>query len=540
MEREEKHKEMEGQTMKLKGAAGMVRGGPTTPSITWRLHSSKELPSIATSVSARKLCATLWEIHPHLPTPKLTPNPRQNKKKKKKKKKGLEPLNPPDQAPNASSSRRHVSNSLIQHHKSTDRPRDAQQPLSSSSMKVVPLNLVQSPTNSLDFKGRVGEPSYSLKTSSELRKVLNRIWSLEENQSCSISLLKSLKVELNRSHSQIRELLKEKQSNRQDMDCLMLQVAEDKVSRKNKEQDHVKAVIQSARAELEGERKLRKHSESLHRKLARELTQVKSAFSNALRELERDRKARILLENLCDEFAEGIRDYEQEVRSLRQIPDMDHVGRGKPDRLVLHISEAWLDERMQMRLSKNQQNDVTEKNTIVDKLSLDIETFLRARHSNGSRKSRSFLNEAINNCSRRESFPLNEAGSAPRDVPDGEDSIDSDIRCIELNKSESKTQNTGRSKVQVKLNRNQSVSSEGDKIHPEENMNGDSYVHQASRKQGRRKSKSASPEIVRSESSLQLPSGVKENTLKAKLLEARLEGRKHRRMATASGSKASI
>ncbi|XP_059596922.1 mitogen-activated protein kinase kinase kinase 1b-like [Vitis vinifera] len=50
---------------------------------------------------------------------------------------------------------------------------------------------------------------------------------------------------------------------------------EDKLLRKSsKEQDRVNSAVQSMRDELENERKLRKHSESLHRKLARELSEV--------------------------------------------------------------------------------------------------------------------------------------------------------------------------------------------------------------------------------------------------------------------------
>ncbi|XP_037497073.1 uncharacterized protein At5g41620 [Jatropha curcas] len=385
-----------------------------------------------------------------------------------------------------------------------------------------------------------------------------------------MSLLKSLKMELDHSQSQIKELLKEKQTNRKEMDDLMKQVAEDKIVRKNKEQDRIKAVIQSSRKEVEDERKLRKHSESLHRKLARELSEVKSAFSNALKELERERKARILLENLCDEFAKGIRAYEQEVRSLRHRPETDHVARpGKPDRLVLHISEAWLDERMQTRLAEAQ-NELVEKNTIVDKLSLDIETFLQARHSNELKEDSSFIKEAINNCSRRESFPLNEAVSAPRDAADEEDSIDSDSNCFELNKSTGKKQNTGNSKrrgntncsseshlkeikssdtkkrmarkharlnsngVVDKLIRNHSLSSEGDRIHPESDLKEDCCVKPvfaAGHSSPVQKwiSKLASPEFDKTESSLQLHRGINENsTLKEKLLEARLDSQKSR------------
>ncbi|XP_015584571.2 uncharacterized protein At5g41620 [Ricinus communis] len=580
------------------------RGGPSTPSPTWRLEFSslagtnsssnnpiQEFLNTNTGVSARKLCANLWEIQPHLQLSlsKMTKSLRPRGARYHKKKKPFEfpshlvepPNHPPHQPASASPSRKHVTQSLMQHRRSVGKNSHASKHLSSSScgslMEVAPYKPLRTPSSSLNSKGKIRESSYSLKTSAELLKVLNRIWSLEEKQSCNMSLLKSLKTELGHSQSQIKELLKEKETSRREMDDLMKQVSENNYLRKNKEQDRIKSITESARKELEDERKLRKHSESLHRKIARELSEVKCAFSSALKELERERKARILLEKLCDEFAKGIRDYEQEVRSLRHKPELDHIDRGKPDRLVLHISEAWLDERMQMRLAEAQ-NNCAEKNTIVDKLSLDIETFLEARHSNGLRKDGSFVTEARNNnWSRRESFPLNEAVSAPEDAAEEGDSIDSDSR-FELNKSAGKRQSISSSKrrgnissgaqleeimksdrmkrmagsrenskgrrlaglhARFNLNdeldnlvRNHSMSSEGDKIHPEVDIKEDSYVEPVSAGHAspvqKWMSKLASPEFEKSESSLQLPRGVKENTLKAKLFEARLEGEKSR------------
>ena len=482
-------------------------------------------------------------------------------------------------------------------------------------------NPAVTPTSSSDFRDK---SSYSLKTSTELLKVLNRIWSLEEQQTSNMSLLRVLKMELGHSQSQIKELLKEKQANRQERDHLVKQLAEDEVIRKNKEQDRIKSAVQSVQEELKDERKLRKHSESLHRKLARELSEVKYSFCNALKELERERKTCFLLENLCDEFAQGIRDYEQEVRSLGHKSDMDSVGREKPDRLVLHVSEAWLDERMQMKLAEAE-NDPVEKNTIVDKLGPDIETFLQARLSTELKKDGNFEKEGIKNCSRRESYPLNEAASAPQDAAD-EDSTDSDSHCFELN-SASKRQTIGNSKQQADnaseirlektvnsnstkrmagsrentkfhypahfqvqfedymagnktrfsdrgqselrgespgisniyeakqdgqhkrktkqvihglnsnyvldtLTRNHSLSSEGDKIHPVSDFKEDAchqpvFVGHASPVR-QWMSKLTSPEFEKSECSSKLTRDLKENTLKAKLLEARLEGQKSR------------
>ncbi|XVE73772.1 hypothetical protein DITRI_Ditri11bG0145000 [Diplodiscus trichospermus] len=627
MERKEKGVEREGEKQefmvkKLKrGILVGKRAGPSTPSPTWRLEFSSpnattqdflQLPT-APSISARKLCANLWEIQPHYPLP----NMRKGTAKLRLhhfKDKGFDadfddpPDTPLDQPASASSLRRHIAASLMQHHRWVERNGHALQPVSpascGSSLEVAPYNPAVTPSSSLDCKGRIGRQGYSLKTSTELLKVLNRIWALEEQHVSNMSLVKSLKMELDHSRAQIKELLQEKQTERQEIEDLMKQVTEDKLVRKNKEQDKIKAAVQPVRDELEDERKLRKRSESLHRKLARELSEVKSSFASALKELERERKARILLENLCDEFAIGIREYEQELRFLKHRHEIDQVDVENPERLILHISEAWLDERMQMKLADGQ-TDPADKNTIVDKLSLDIETFLEAKRSTGSRKS-----DLKENCSRRhslESFPLNEAVSAPQGAADEEDSGDSDSQCYELNKTANRVQKKGSCKLQgdkynalishpkelrnpiltrkkvgsrdaikgskfhslpgqfdeqmaigehihdkkVKRNgshglssnhvldsliRNHSLSSEGDKVHPESSLREDSCVQSAFKGHAspvrQWVSKLKSPEFEKSASSLKLPPGCKENTLKAKLLEARLEGQQSRAKAS--------
>ncbi|CAL5382133.1 unnamed protein product [Camellia sinensis] len=473
--RERERKKQEFMGLKLKrGILVGKRGGTCTPSPTWRFGFEEEdlifptttAAAAAATLSARKLGANLWEVLPQLKAVKMSkggaklPNRRHNNHKDR----GFElptqiddpPDSPLEEPASGSNLRRNIAASLIQHHRSVERNGHALQPVSpasyGSSMEVAPYNPAATPTSSLDFKGRNGESSFNLKTSTELLKVLNRIWSLEEQHSSNMSLVNALKRDLDHCQARIKELLREKQMNCQEMDDLMKQVAADKIARKNKEQDRIKAAVQSVREELEDERKLRKHSESLHRKLARELSDVKTSFSNALKELESVKKARILLEDLCDEFAKGIRDYEQEVWALKHKPDKDRIHRESPDRLILHLSEAWLDERMQMKLVQPQY-DLGEKNTIVDKLSLEIETFLRARHSVSSINRNMSSKKPKESGLRRhslESFHLNEAVSAPHDVGDEEDShsTSSESNCFELNRNSSGKQNNNGSSKQ--------------------------------------------------------------------------------------------
>ncbi|KAK1565346.1 hypothetical protein Q3G72_024529 [Acer saccharum] len=458
------------------------RRGPTTPIVSsWRFWPSKfeeeargciikgeeeEENATTTHVSARKLAAALWEFHQYqyhnLPISKMQhrggnnvnangvsdsrirrhrQHQHQNQHHHHYKEKGLDfshflvdpTPSSPDQPESASSLRRHIAQSLIQHHRSIERNHRALQPVSpasyGSSMEMAPYNPAVTPSSSLDFKGRVGESHYNLKTSTELLKVLNRIWSLEEQHASNVLHIRALKTDLDHSRARIKELLRDQQADRHEIDDLMKQNAEDKLVRKSKEQDRIHAAVQSVRDELEDERKLRKRSESLHRKLARDLSEVKSSLSNALKELERERKSRKLLEDLCDEFAEGIKDYEQEVHAWKQKSDKDWAGTA--DRDILHISESWLDERMQMKLEEAQ-TGVAEKNSIVDKLGFEIETFLQDQRMCSSKKTNNTLPRDRRNS--LESVPLHEAVSAPQDAGDDDDSAGSDSYCFELNK----------------------------------------------------------------------------------------------------------
>ncbi|KAA3475223.1 Plasma membrane-like protein isoform 1 [Gossypium australe] len=623
MERKEKGVEGEGENQdfmvkKLKGGILVgKRAGPSTPSPIWRLEfpsqnaTNPEFLQLPTGpfVSARKLCANLWELHPHYPLPSTRKGASKLRIHHDKASDTAvdPPATPLPQPASASSSRRHIAASLMQHRRSVEQNGRAPQSVSpascGSSLEIAPYNPAIAPSSSLDFQGRTERSGYSLKTSTELLKVLNRIWALEEQHVSNMSLVNALKMELDHSRGRIKELLQERQTERQEMDNFMKQVTEDKLVRKNKEQDRIKAAVQPVRDELENERRLRKRSESMHRKLARELSEVRSSFANAFKELERERKARILLENLCDEFARGIREYEQELRFLKHKYESDHIDGENPDRLILHISEAWLDERMQMKLAEGR-TDLAEKNSIVDKLSLDIETFLEAKRSTGSRKS-----DLKGNCSHQhslESFPLNEAVSAPQGAADEAYSSGSDSQCYELHKTANRVQSKGSCKLhgdnalvshheelgnrilsrkkawsrdaikssrfhsfrgqfdeqmatgapvhdnKVKRNgshrmssshvldrlmRNHSLSSEGDKVHPECSLREESFQCVSKGRSSPVRqwvSKLTSPDFEKSDSCLKLPPGFKENTLKAKLLEARLEGQQSRAKAAKS------
>ncbi|KAH9621621.1 hypothetical protein KSS87_013660, partial [Heliosperma pusillum] len=588
-------------------------------------------------VTARQLGANLWQILPHLNTISNMHRHYNNNDNNNKgfgvDEKSVDDDVPSDNQPVSTGSfHRQIAASLIRHHRAVDRNGRALQPVSpasySSSMEITAYNHAASTSSSLEYKGRMVDPSHNLKTSTELLKVLNRIWCLEEQHASNISVTKALKTDLDNARTRIKELLREKQMDRQVMDGLMKQVSEQKLNRKNIEQDRLQSGLQSVRQELEDERKLRKRSESLHRKMAREISEMKSSFSKALNELERERHARILLEDLCDEFAMGIRDYEHELRSIKYRNDKEQTQREHVlDGLILHISEAWLDERVQMKVAEQICKDMGEMSMVVDKLRPEIETFLKARQTVDP--TRSAKGSGLRRGSL-ESYNLNEATSAPKNADD-EESIDCESNCFELNKNlggessvgithtknnefeendieeraridiakrngESHVMNNGRNvtglqarfekhmsrmkqhdgKTQKDANhestnqnglaeeellerrskrfgnrggksnhlldnllRNNSSSFEGERIHPVSDLPDDSHglfsLAGPASPVKKWESKILSQDPDMSESSTRWSKGPRENTLKARLLEARLEGRN----LQAKGSKGS-
>lgn len=261
---------------------------------------------------------------------------------------------------------------------------------------------------------------------------MNRVWALEEQLASNVSLVKTLRMELHHAHSHIQELMQEKQAYRYEMDNLMKRISEDRVTRKNKERDKIKAAVQSIKDELEDERKLRRRSESLHRKLGKELSEVNSAFNMALNDLESERKTRGLLEDLCDEFAKGFLEYEPEMQKTKQKFGKD--GNLRFHQTLHHISKVWMDERLQMKIAEAH-GEEDEKNRILERLTAEITSFFQVRRFNTSKNNIARQQHEKEGSLRRrslESVHLNGALGAPQDAED-DDSAVSDLHCFELN-----------------------------------------------------------------------------------------------------------
>uniref|UniRef100_J3LBJ0 Intracellular protein transport protein USO1-like n=1 Tax=Oryza brachyantha TaxID=4533 RepID=J3LBJ0_ORYBR len=405
--------------------------GPCTPSPSWKLEGEEEVaPELAPVHPAVVVAAppSLWEIHDVVREGRRGAGSRRRMAGR--------PLAAVELHQNSDSVGRHLANSSTNHNKLNQARNCTGQPFSprsyTSSIGDSSINQAISPARSLDIKGRFSGAGYNLKTPTELLKVLNRIWSLEEQHTADMSVINGLKLELQQAQEHIQELMHERRGYRHDVASLVRQLSEDKFFQKNKDKGKIAADIRSLQDELEDEKRLRRHSEGLHRKYGKELSEIKLAFVKAVKDLEKEKKAKSLLEDLCDQFAMGIRDYEEEVRALKQR----HVNyEYQFDKSALHISEAWLDERMQMQ-NTDIEEDLLKKSTITERLTSEIEAFL-AKKSVSSKNNDKYMHSRRDASLRRqslESVHFNGATSAPRLAEeDDDDSVASDLHCFELN-----------------------------------------------------------------------------------------------------------
>ncbi|CAL5022781.1 unnamed protein product [Urochloa decumbens] len=430
--------------LRLRLGRARRRAGPGTPAPSWKMEDqgAAEAAGAATSAvarrssasaSARQLGASLWEIHDVAREGRRRARTRGGRGIAAVREGGGVEL---DQSSGGIG--RHLADSSLKHHKLRQERSHRIQPFSpasfTSSVGESNVNRTISPTRSLDIMGRSMRTGYGLQTSTELLKVLNRIWSLEEQHTANLSVVNGLKLELQQAQTHIQELMQERRRYRHEVSSLMRQLSENKLVRKNKDHGKIDTVVHSLQGELEDERRLRRHSEDLHRKLGKELSEIKSAFLKAVKNLEKEKKGNRLLEDLCDQFAMGIRNYEEELRVVKQRNINNYELNF--DKSVLHISEAWLDERMQMQ-NIAVKEDLAHGTTITERLSSEIEAFLLSKRAGSSKNNEKHMNDSTR--LRRqslESVHLNGATSAPQLAEDDDDSIASDLHCFELNMHE--------------------------------------------------------------------------------------------------------
>ncbi|KAK9093585.1 hypothetical protein Syun_028496 [Stephania yunnanensis] len=418
------------------------RGGSTTPVPTWKQTSSSSASIAAAAaaaaaaplpphsppsfrnhqppLSARKLAATLWEINqfpsPSAPAPAaaVVDDKRTNKRELRSRGRDRVPrrslhsgslpphLSDPSHSPPSQRMDRSVAGSIIHSHShrripasnaaatamshSHYRPFDSITTASNNFMEIDMRSRGKTPTGSVNggVRSRLKDLSNGLAASKELVKILNRFWGEEDQHSSCLSIISALHAELEQAHVQLDQLIREQRSDhKREVDYLMKRFGEEKAAWRCKDKERVRAAVETIAGDLEVEKKLRRRSESLNKKLGVELAETKAALSKVVEELQSEKKARRIMEEVCDELSQGIGDDKAKVEEMKRESEKVREEVEK-EREMLQLADLLREERLQMKLSEAKYQ-FEEKNAAVDKLRDELEAYLKSERSKHNR-----------------------------------------------------------------------------------------------------------------------------------------------------------
>ncbi|KAF3790445.1 Uncharacterized protein EJ110_NYTH16450 [Nymphaea thermarum] len=439
------------------------RGGSSTPMPTWKMSSRSRSPvafvesplpqNVAQKakqgpVSARKLAATLWEMNE---IPRVERLREVNLQKKMQKGRsslcshdrrsavsGSLPrhLSDPPHTPVSETTDRSGTGSLRRRFTAISQKYKCQgfDSLSRTSLMEIEARSrdLMSSESLVALRNHIKDNGHCSSTYRELLKILNRIWGLEEQHSTSMSIVSALREELKKARVQIDRLVEEHRSDRREIEYMMKRVAEEKAAWKSRERERIQDVVQTAAAELEVERKLRRRMESMNKKLADELTETKALLAKAYKELGSERKVKQVMEELCDELARGIREDKAEAEELKKesAKAWEEVER---EREMLQLADVWREERVQMKLA-DARFQLEEKNAVLDKLKKELEVFLKTKSPATNHKNSTAC--VSTDKEQQDENIIPEKSDHDQNVDDN-DSVDSDLHSIELNRDES-------------------------------------------------------------------------------------------------------
>ncbi|CAK8576418.1 unnamed protein product [Lathyrus sativus] len=385
------------------------KGGTTTPVPLWKTSTTNS-PSMDTtteqlfhssasglpfkdkekevSVSARKLAATLWEMNDLIPSrvkrefevDQMRSCKETSMKSREKavslSRSGLlrslmsDPCNSPTtermKGFESDGYRRTVSGLSHPHRSGVD---------AHISSSLIEENCYK---NKDGVKSRLKEARSGLSTSKKILKVLNQMCH-REKQSSTMALVLALGSELEHVCGQIDKLIQEERSNsnQNDAEYMMRRFAEEKAAWKTREREKVHDAIKNVSEELKVEKKLRKQTERLNKKIAIEMASVKASHLEVSKELEREKRAKEILEQICDELARGIGEDRAHVEELKKesVKVLEEV---EKEREMLQLADVLREERVQMKLSEAKYQ-FEEKNDFLEKLRNELEDFMRTR-----------------------------------------------------------------------------------------------------------------------------------------------------------------
>ncbi|KAK9059064.1 hypothetical protein SSX86_021683 [Deinandra increscens subsp. villosa] len=217
------------------------------------------------------------------------------------------------------------------------------------------------PTHGLD------EIKHSLTVSKELLKLLTHVSTSGSNHDhhhrTSISLASTLNHELNKARHHVNKLIQRQRSNNTS-------------AQHSEEQDKIRVAVKTISRELETERKLRRQSERMNKKLGRELADTKSYLAKAMKKAETEKQATEILEQLCEKMVRSIEEDRIEFEELKR--ESERVRKEmEEEREMLRVADMLREERVQMKLI-DAKYEYEDKHKQMNILVRDLEELLEA------------------------------------------------------------------------------------------------------------------------------------------------------------------
>ncbi|CBI23249.3 unnamed protein product, partial [Vitis vinifera] len=199
----------------------------------------------------------------------------------------------------------------------------------------------------------------------------------EDGQLSTVSVVSTLQAELLQARTRIHELEAERHSFKKKLEHFLKKVNEDRTSWQSREQQKIRGIIDDLKDKLNIERKNRQRMEILNSKLVNELADAKLSMKEFMQEYEKERKGRELMEEVCNELAKEIGEDKAEVESFKReyVKIREEV---EEERKMLQMAEVWREERVQMKLV-DAKLTLENKYCQMNKLVADLETFLSSR-----------------------------------------------------------------------------------------------------------------------------------------------------------------
>lgn len=213
--------------------------------------------------------------------------------------------------------------------------------------------------------------------SEDVYRFYNHLKPAEDEELNTISIVSSLRNQLEWAQVRINELETERMVGKKKLDQFLKRLAEEKASWRRREHEKVRGIIEAMKNDLDKERKKRHRTEIIHAKLVDELSQAKLTAKQLLQDYEKERKARELVEEVCDELAKEIGEDKTEIETLKMeaLRIRDEV---EDEKKMLQMAEVWREERVQMKLI-DAKLTLEEKYSQLRNLKAELEVFLSAR-----------------------------------------------------------------------------------------------------------------------------------------------------------------